>query len=96
MVIFVGNIAKPTCALSYGAVHLATACFVQNFPTCNNKHRLYSSWQNFPFEDTNKSPRGIFNWLKIEQEILLLMTQIGAYVKLDFSTNQQCSERAFR
>jgi hypothetical protein len=70
--------------------------FCAKFPTRNKKHRLYSSWQNVPFEDTNKSPRGIFNWLKIEREIILLMTQIGAYVKLDFDTNQQCSERASR
>jgi len=30
-----------------------------------------SSWENAPFDDTNKFPRAFLNWLKIDGENLL-------------------------
>jgi hypothetical protein len=65
---------------------------VQNFPTRNKNTDFIPLGKMFLLKIQTNPQEGFL----IEREIILLMTQIGAYVQLDFDTNQQCSERASR
>jgi hypothetical protein len=62
----------------YGARHLNTTCFVQDFYKFKKKSIFFSSCRNASFGHPNRSSRGIFFILKIEREIRSHKNHIGA------------------
>jgi hypothetical protein len=52
--------------MTYGAVHLATTSFVQIFLTLRKNPHFNPSWENAPFGNTSKFPRGIFISVKTD------------------------------
>jgi hypothetical protein len=62
----------------YGARHLNTTCFVQDFYKFKKNSIFFSSCRNASFGHPNRSSRGIFIILKIEREIHSHRSHIGA------------------
>jgi hypothetical protein len=71
---------------SYGANHLVTTTFVQKLYKIKKKPKFIPSWENAPFGEPERSPRGIKFRLKIEGVFFLNPSQICAWL-----TNQSIS-----
>ena len=64
--------------LPYGAVHLATASFVQKISHPQKNPRFNPSWESAPFGNANKFPRGIFISIKTDWDKVGDRPEFGA------------------
>ena len=82
------------CYVMYGAVHLVTACFVQNFHFLRKKPIFNPSWETAPFNNANKTPRGIFICMKTGRDKVKLSSRQTSIWRTVLYTDQMSGGKA--